>query len=311
MINRTLCHAWLALVFVAASYSLPAQDHSTAMELRHNMPFVQVMVNGKGPFTFSIDTGTGGEALVTPGLIQQLKLPESGKAEIGDPTGRNKKEVSVVKIQTLEVAGIAFKDVQAAQFEPSQREGQVDGILGFPLFAKYLLTLDYPKQQLRLDIGTLRPDDGQTVIPFTMPDNVPIVPLKFGSQQIDAHVDSRGVGLNVPEKFASSLKFTAEPIVIGRGRTVSNQFEIKGAELDGTIQLGSYVFPHPFLTMDPVLPLANFGAIALRNFAITFDQQNKLMRLEAAERTIVISAPHRPTTAAPAASSAPSTTNAH
>ncbi len=213
------------------------------MELRHNMPFVQVMVNGKGPFTFSIDTGTGGEALVTPALIQQLNLPVVGKVEVGDPSGLNKKEVPTVKLHSLEVAGVEFKDVQAAQFEPSPREGQIDGILGFPLFAKYLLTLDYPQQRLTLATGALTPDGGKTVIPFTMPNNVPVIQLKTGSQQIDAHLDSRGVGLSFPEKFAPDLKFVSDPIVIGRGRTVSNQFEIKGAELAGDVEARQLYLP--------------------------------------------------------------------
>ncbi len=36
--------------------------------------------------------------------------------------------------------------------------------------------------------------------------------------------------------------------------------------------------------MNPVLPLANFGAIPLQHFAVTFDQQNKLLRLESADK---------------------------
>ncbi len=306
MTTRTIRQTILVLLLLPVSASLLAEDHAAPMELRHNMPFVQVMVNGKGPFTFGIDTGTGGEALVSPALIEQLKLPASGKIEIGDPTGRNKKEVSQVKLETLEVAGITFRGVQAVQFEPSQREGQVDGILGFPLFAKYLMTLDYPKQQLRLETGALKPDGGQTILPFAMPDSVPVIQLKVGTRQVDAHVDSRGPGLSLPEKFAAGLKFASEPIVLGRGRTVSNEFVIKGAEFDGNIELGSYTFSHPFLAMDPVLPLANFGAIALRNFAVTFDQQNKLLRLESTEKTILIPAPRRP-----AAAAAPASPNAH
>lgn len=299
MIDRVLRRPFVVLVLLAAP-ALPAQDHSAAMELRHNLPFVQVMVNGKGPFTFGIDTGTGGKALVTPALIQQLNLPEIGKAEVGDPSGRNRKEVSLVRMESLEVAGVAFRDIQAAQFEPSQREGQVDGILGFPLFVDYLLTLDYPKQRLELATGALTPDGGKTVLPFTLKGNVPLIQLKVGSQQIDTHVDSRGPGLSIPEKYAASLKFASEPVVIGHGRTVSNEFEIKGAELDGNVELGGYSFPHPFLIMDPVLPLGNFGAAALQHFAITFDQRNKLLRLHSAEKSIILAAPHRAAPASPA-----------
>lgn len=295
---------WFGCVIISsfAVMSLAAEEHTARMELRHNMPFVQVMVNGKGPFTFGIDTGTGGEALVTAALVQQLNLPEIGKAEVGDPSGRNQKEIPLVELQSLQVAGIEFHKLRAAQFEPSTREGQIDGILGFPLFAKYVLTLDYPAEQMKLATGSLTSDGGKTVVPFTMPNNVPIIELTVGSQHVEANVDSRGGGLSLPEKFAGQLKFASEPVVIGRGRTVSNEFQIKGAELAEEIQVGTYTFPHPFVVINPVLPLGNFGAAALRNFAVTFDEQNKLMRLESAQKSIVIAAPVAKLPAAKAAS---------
>jgi len=124
----------IAIPMLAAALFLAAQDHSAPMELRHNLPFVQVMVNGKGPFTFTIDTGTGGQAAVTPDLIRQLSLQVTGEEEVGDPSGRNSHKVPKVRVESLKVAGVEFKNVEAIQFQPSPREGQVDGILGFILF---------------------------------------------------------------------------------------------------------------------------------------------------------------------------------
>ena len=205
----------LALTLAGLASLALAEDHSTAMELRHNMPFVQVMVNGKGPFTFSIDTGTGGEALVTPELIKQLNLPVTGEMQVGDPSGLNPQKTLTVKVQSLSVAGVEFHDVQAVQFRPSPREGQCDGILGFVLFRKYLLTLDYPQQQLLVSNGKLTPDGGDRVIPFTMPNDVPVIQLSVGTQKIDAHLDSRGVALSFPEKFAQDLEVCLRPRSFG------------------------------------------------------------------------------------------------
>jgi hypothetical protein len=101
-----------------------------------------------------------------------------------------------------------------------------------------LLTLDYPAKDLRLAKGTLKPDGGNQVIPFTMPNDVPLIDLKVGTRTLSAHVDSRGHGLSVPAAFATDLKFQSEPIVIGRGRTVSNEFQIKGAQLADDVRLG-------------------------------------------------------------------------
>ena len=281
----------LALLILTTLSSLAAQEHSAPMELRHNLPFVEVMLNGKGPFTFTIDTGTGGQAAVTPDLIQRLGLPVTGEEEVGDPSGRNSHKVPKVRIDSLKVAGVEFKSVEAIQHQPSPREGQCDGILGFVLFRDYLMTMDYPGQRLTLASGSLKPDGNNTVIPFTMPDNVPLIELSVGGQKLEAHVDSRGAGLSLPEKFAAGLKFASEPMVIGRGRTVSNDFEIKGAQLAGDIRVGGYSFPQPFVTINPIFPVGNFGAMVLQHFAATFDQKNRLLRLVTSEKSIVIPAP--------------------
>ena len=286
---RLACVGFASLVLSLSG--LAAQDHNAPMELRHNLPFVQVMVNGKGPFTFSIDTGTGGQALVTPDLIQQLGLPVTGEEEVGDPSGRNSHKVPKVRIDSLKVAGVEFKSVEAIQHQPSPREGQCDGILGFVLFRDYLFTLDYPGKQLTLARGSLKPDGENTVIPFTMPDNVPVIELSVGAQKVEADVDSRGPGLSIPEKSAQELKFVSDPMVIGRGRTVSNDFEIKGAQLAGNIKVGGYTFPQPFVAINPLFPVGNFGAIALQHFAVTFDQKSKLLRLVSSEKSIAIPAP--------------------
>ena len=109
-----------------------------------NMPFVQVLVNGKGPFTFGIDTGTGTEGLVSPALAQALGLPATGgTVEAGDPSGRATRKLPLVRLAMLSVAGVDFRDVTATVYQASQAEGRCDGILGFTLFRDRLLTLDY------------------------------------------------------------------------------------------------------------------------------------------------------------------------
>jgi len=156
-----------------------------------------------------------------------------------------------------------------------------------------------------LATGALKPDGDNTVVHFSMPDNVPVVPLTVDDQKIDAHIDSRGSGLSFPENFARDLKFASEPMILGRGRTVSNDFEIKGAQLAGDVRLGGYTFAQPFILINPVLPLANFGALPLHNFAVTFDQNNQLVQLLAAEKEIEIPAPRRISPAPPSSAVPP------
>jgi len=79
--------------------------------------------------------------------------------------------------------------------------------------------------------------------------------------------------------------------VIAHGHTVSNDFEIEGAVLASDVQLGSYKIAHPFVEINPVFHLANFGAIPLQHFAVTFDQKNNLVQFVAASRTVVVEPP--------------------
>ncbi len=132
-----------------------ADTHLAPIELRRAMPFVQVLVDGKGPFTFGIDTGTGTQALVSPALAETLGLAKSGEVEAGDPSGRAARKLPLVKVGRLSVAGVEFRDLTAAVYLPSQAEGRCDGILGFVLFRDWLLTLDYRGSQLVLAPGRL------------------------------------------------------------------------------------------------------------------------------------------------------------
>jgi hypothetical protein len=285
---RVLCVISISLASRSAGQT---GGQPVPMELRHNWPFVQVTINGKGPFTFGIDTGAGGEALISSDLIEKLHLPVTGETETSDPMGNNPQKVPTVTIDSLKVAGVEFKNVAASRFQPLPMEGGCDGILGFPLFREYLLTLDYPRQQLTITSGSIAQDGGSTVLPFTMPDSVPLVELQVGSQEMSAHLDSRGMGLSIPEKFAQGLRFISDPVPIGRGRTVSNDFEIKGAQLASDVRLAGYTFPEPFVEINPVFPVANLGSIPLRNFAVTFDQKNKLVRFVSPNKIIKIAPP--------------------
>lgn len=49
--------------------------------------------------------------------------------------------------------------------------------------------------------GSLPPADGNEIVPFTMPDNVPVIELTVGSQKVDAHVD-RAAG---PSAFRQNM----------------------------------------------------------------------------------------------------------
>jgi hypothetical protein len=268
--------------------------HSAPLEVIHDKPFVMVMVNGKGPFRFVVDTGTGGEAFVTAELAAQLGLPGAGQARLQDPSGQGGQRVPMVMIESLRVAGVEFTGIKAAVHPLGVGEGSYQGLLGFVLFRDYLLTLDFPAHRLTLEPGALTPDGERSVLPFRMPDGVPIVAVEIGGLRTEAQIDSGGSGLSLPALMVPRLRFAIEPADFGNGQSLSTRFQIKAARLASNVRLGGYTFTQPFVEINPAFPLANLGACPLQGFAVTFDQKSLLVRFEGRQKLLRLAATPSP-----------------
>ena len=291
--------SWLAAQvespILADEANVPVQQgllHKAPMVERYGKPYIMVTINGKGPFRFVIDTGTGGDALVTPELAAELELPTVGHMNLSDPSGQGSKKAPVVLIQSIEFAGLQFTNIRAVSHPFFAEAGTCEGLLGFTLFRDYLLTLDFPNRMITLGTGSLSPDGGKSVLPFRMPEGVPIAYLKVdGMPPVEAQLDSGGSGLVLPENLAAHLKYDVEPVVFGSARSVCTRFQMKAAKLASNVKLGRYTFTHPVVEIYPAFPLINFGSPPMQIFAITFDQKNLLVRFASNQTRFSLSAP--------------------
>lgn len=281
------CATSLALFAFPACAQEPV--HSIRMEVVNAKPYVMVMVNGRGPFRFVIDTGTGGQALITGELADQLQLPVVGQARLIDPSGQGEQRAKILLLDTLNVAGVEFTGVRAIRHSLAAEDATCQGLLGFTLFRNYLLKLDYPNRLMTLSSGSLQPDGERFIVPFRMPDGVPIASLRIGGQHVEAQIDSGGAGLSLPAQLIPRLKLASDPALFGNGQSLSTRFQIKTAKLGSDVSIGRYAFEHPYIEINPAFPLANFGAFPLQNFAVTFDQNNLLMRLDARHKVFHLS----------------------
>ena len=167
LVLRCGCASLLCLVVWSASAQDPAPQssagrnsaaqseiYSTPLELIHDKPYVSVTVNGRGPFRFLVDTGTGGQALVTPELAEELLLPIVGHAHLTDPSGLGEQRSTTASIDSLKLAGVEFSDVEAVVHN-LYGDANCQGVLGFTLFEDYLLTLDFPGRRMMLTRGEI------------------------------------------------------------------------------------------------------------------------------------------------------------
>jgi hypothetical protein len=280
---------------IAVCISAQEATHSAPMLERYGKPYVMVTIDGKGPFRFIIDTGTGADAFISPALADQLQLPTAAEAVVSDPSKQGGQRVPVVLLPSIDLAGVKFWWVKAVRHEITGEAGTCQGLLGFTLFRDYLLTLDFPNRKVLLAEGALAPDGEKTVLPIRMPEGVPITSLNVSGQSMEAQLDSGGGGLTLPESLATHLKWDIPPIAFATGQTMASRFEIKAAKLAADVKIGKYTFTHPVVEIHPAFPLVNFGSPPMQSFAITFDQKSQLVRLAADHDHFMLTAPPSPT----------------
>lgn len=291
----TMISSW---VLVSALAAAPPTDgsHTTSSgpvrlptRMDFGKPAVEVTVNGKGPWLFFADTGAG-VTVIDKSLAKELGLEVTGKRPIGGPSDPEGIDADVVRIDSLKVGSIDFTHVEAASWDRSGLYKQAGrdrprGVLGLGLFAGYLLSFDGPAGQLIIEDGALPEPTDEHVVPFKMTEyGIPVIQIAINSRPIDAHFDTGSPGsITLPESMEGNLRFKTKLRVMGRARTVNGAFEVRGAKLDGKVDIMGYLFDDPQVMLVGALNdmhAAIIGSRLLRDFVLTFDQKNKRVRLQ-------------------------------
>jgi len=112
---------------------------------------VKIKVNGKGPYRVIFDTGA-------PINLLNNKLAKEANLLKGTPTSTLPfmGTIAEVKVKELQVGSAKVNDQQAIVMDHplvelmSKKLGPLYGIVGFPFFARYRMTIDYQAETLTL-----------------------------------------------------------------------------------------------------------------------------------------------------------------
>lgn len=275
----------LYVLILLFSFSLCAQKSVVAempMSFYGNRPVVEVTVNGQGPFRFLIDTGAGGMARADASLVEHLGLSIVGQESSSDAGNKTQASVDEVKFAILSIKDLQFRDVTAysRNYNTATYLSHIDGILGFDLFADYLLTLDYPNKRVRIERGALSKPDGKQILNFEMIDGNPYVEISIGNIKTKALIDSGNIrAVDLSSAFLKKVPLVSSPRTIGRGGSVSGEYDVKEVKLQDSLSIDGYSFSEPFVTFSDVFEEINIGSSLLREFVVTFDRKNLRMRL--------------------------------
>jgi membrane-associated protease RseP (regulator of RpoE activity) len=157
---------------------------TNSFALVDNRVFLKVFLNGKGPFAFILDTGAGDGSSISLGLYRHLKLPRDGEEDVTGADAATqrvaKTHVASVRFASIELGPLPLMAFSMQAMTQAIGFKGLDGILGDSLFDRYVVTLDFDRQQVTLtDPRQYQPPDGATIVPFTI--YVHLVPMYEGT----------------------------------------------------------------------------------------------------------------------------------
>lgn len=179
---------------------------------------VQVKVNGKGPYRLIFDTGApvillSGKVGREAGLLGKSAKPAPGMGLMMP---------GQVRVDKLEIGSLAAKDVNAIVLDhPTVKAiaevfGPVDGIVGFPFFARFRTSIDYQARRLTFTPNGYEPADVLQTLMKTLTDRPPggkdppprvLAPAGLWGLRVEKPDDDAGV--RVSDVFADSPAATA------------------------------------------------------------------------------------------------------
>jgi hypothetical protein len=247
-----------------------------------NRPLVDVLLDGKGPFPFILDTGASSSVISAP-FAEAQKIPVIAVAKVQSPGSSTPIDGKLLRIEKVEMGGLTITGLSAVSMDLSRVfHGTNDpvGVLSAGLFPGYLVTFDYPGKRIVLRAGELPAANGADVFEFKAGRPLPALTAWVAGVSIELDLDTgSGAGLTIPAEYAARVPLSGELVPAKPDRRVDRALTAKEGRLKGTVKIGRFAFENPTIRFVEDIPQGLVGFEILRRFAVTFDSKNHRLRL--------------------------------
>jgi predicted aspartyl protease len=254
------------------------QPESIPAEVTSHGIFVSVMINGQGPFHMLVDTGCTC-TMISPEVAAAVEARGSDSEEGGIQALNSFGDaISLprVLLESVTIGGVQFEGVVAGvvPLEVQSRidSRELDGLLGYSLFADMFFALDYPNRELVLSSAwpaNLAPVRAE--LPVTEISGVPFIPVTVQGKAFQVMIDTGATDkLHLVPASVASLDWKTAPrpglLISAAGEMGREQV----GRLSGALELG------PLRQLEPVVDVSegtpNIGVGLLHSFCLVFDE---------------------------------------
>jgi PDZ domain/Aspartyl protease len=274
-----------AIVNGAASSTVP-------FRLLNNHVYVEARVNGKGPYTFIVDTG--GHTLLSSRIVTEVGLAPIGRS-VESGAGEGHSTSGFVHFDEIAIGDVRLRDQTgfATEVYDKSIEGiAVDGMVGYELLRRLVTTIDYGRRTITFT-DPARFDPGSSLgvaVPFFFYDHLPYVAGAIGDlpARFDIDTGSRAE-LDVTSPFVAAHDLRTR---FPNGTSAVTGWGVGGPSHDyvfrlASLTLGTVEVDHVAAGLssdkggsisDPSYD-ANVGSALLKRFVVTFDYTHRVLYL--------------------------------
>lgn len=259
-----------------ATFAAGDRKSTFGFDWRNGMIVVPVRLNGSRPLSFVLDSGST-RMIVDRALATSLGLKTSGSDSLqGAGSGR-------IPIEIIHDVGIALPGIESTGYEFSTADLQpletslgvkVDGILGYELFSRFVVTLDYEAKTMTLNSpGAFHISNAAQEIPLELRNKWPFVKAELVLPGPVTVQDSFFVD-------SGSSDAVDHPIVMKlEGRVASTSGVGLGTQIQGataratSLRLGRYSITAPTVACCGATDATSklIGNEILQRFTVVFD----------------------------------------
>ena len=158
---------------------------------------------------------------------------------------------------------------------------EIDIFLPFRDFADHLLTLDFPRREIRIAEGRLPRPDRVEVFSARGPDRRPYLEVEIAGREHRLLVDSGSSG-SIAIEPGRELPWSTAPVPVSVGQGMEQLFYSDLGRLDADIEIGGVTVEQPLVEIRAGTEL--IGTDIMRRFVWTFDQKSRRMRIRSDSR---------------------------